>query len=121
MLLHFRFNVENMAAALPQDSGEGQSAKELESIIECIAILCQMGKTKLDYVQKGRYVSQHQIQSDRDIFLCSREREISFSLFIREEYLGLKYRKMPSLLMKSILSLGVRAWDDQSATDAATI
>ena len=40
--------------------------------------------------------------------------------FIREEYLGLKYRKMPSLLMKSILSLGVRAWDDQSARDVAT-
>ena len=44
-----------MTAALPKDSGENQSAEELESIIECIAIFCQMGKNKLDYVQKERY------------------------------------------------------------------
>ena len=47
--------LKNVTATLPQDGGEGQSAEELESIIECIAIFCQMGKTKLDYVQKGRY------------------------------------------------------------------
>ena len=45
-----------MAATLPQDSGERESAEEIESIIECIAIFCQMGKTKLDlYVRKERY------------------------------------------------------------------
>ena len=44
-----------MATALPQDSGEKQSAEELESIIECIAIFYRMGKTKLDYVRKERY------------------------------------------------------------------
>ena len=59
-----------MAAALPQDSGEGQSAEELESIIECIAILCQMGKTKIDYVQKERY---HDIKFNRtEIYFCPR-------------------------------------------------
>ena len=42
--------LKNVAATLPQDSGENQSATELESIIECIAIFCQMEKTKLDYV-----------------------------------------------------------------------
>ena len=42
-----------MAAASPQDSGEKQSAEELESIIECIAIFYQ--KTKLNYVRKERY------------------------------------------------------------------
>ena len=40
-----------MATALPQDSGEKQSAEELESI----AIFYRMGKTKLDYVRKERY------------------------------------------------------------------
>ena len=48
-----------MASALPQDSGEKQSAEELESIIECIAIFYQMGKTKLDYVRKERYHVRH--------------------------------------------------------------
>ena len=43
-----------MTAALPQDSGEKQSAEELENI-ECIAIFYRMGKTKLDYVRKERY------------------------------------------------------------------
>ena len=47
--------LKNVAATLPQDSGENQSAEELESIIECIAIFYQMGKTKLDYVRKERY------------------------------------------------------------------
>ena len=47
--------LKNVAATLPQDSGENQSAEELESIIECIAIFYQKGKTKLDYVQKERY------------------------------------------------------------------
>ena len=40
--------LKNMAAALPQDSGEKQSAEELENIIECVAIFFRMGKTKLD-------------------------------------------------------------------------
>ena len=47
--------LKNVAITLPQDSGEDQSAEEFESIIECIAIFCEMGKTKLDYVQKERY------------------------------------------------------------------
>ena len=47
--------LKNMTAALPQDSGEKQSAEELENIIECIAIFYRMGKTKLDYVRKERY------------------------------------------------------------------
>ena len=51
-----------MASALPQDSGEKQSAEELESIIECIAIFYQMGKTKPDYVRKERY---HDIKFNR--------------------------------------------------------
>ena len=51
-----------MASALAQDSGENQSAEELESIIECIPIFCQMGKTKLDYVQKEMY---HDIEFNR--------------------------------------------------------
>ena len=38
--------LKNMAAALPRDSGEGQSAEELENIIEWIAIFYQMVKTK---------------------------------------------------------------------------
>ena len=42
-----------MAAALPQDSGEGQSADHEE--LESIAIFYRMGKTKLDYVRKERY------------------------------------------------------------------
>ena len=67
-----------MAAALPQDSGERQSAEEPESIIECLAIFYQKGKTKLDYVCTKREVSRHQIQSNSDIFSSSREREISF-------------------------------------------
>ena len=54
--------LKNVAATLPQDSGEDQSAEELESIIECTAIFCQMGKTKLDYVQKERY---HDIKFNR--------------------------------------------------------
>ena len=44
--------LKNMASALPQDSGEKQSA----------AIFYQMGKTKLDYVRKERY---HDIKSSR--------------------------------------------------------
>ena len=52
--------LKNVAATLPQDSGENQSAEELESIIECIAILYQMGKTKL--VQKEKY---HDIKFNR--------------------------------------------------------
>ena len=54
--------LKNMASALPQDSGEKQSAEELENTIECIAIFYQMGKTKLDYVQKERY---HDIKFNR--------------------------------------------------------
>ena len=54
--------LKNMAASLPQDSGEKQSAEELENIIECIAIFYQMGKTKLDYVRKERY---HEIKFNR--------------------------------------------------------
>ena len=54
--------LKNVAATLPQDSGENQSAEELESIIECIAIFYQKGKTKLDYVQKERY---HDIKFNR--------------------------------------------------------
>ena len=51
-----------MAAALPQDSGEGQSAEELKSIIECIAIFYQKRKSKLDYVRKEEY---HDIKFNR--------------------------------------------------------
>ena len=51
-----------MASALPQDSGEKQGAEELESIIECIAIFYQMGKTKLDYVRKEKY---HNVKFNR--------------------------------------------------------
>ena len=54
--------LKSVAATLPQDSGENQSTEELESIIEYIAIFCQMGKTKLDYVQKERY---HDIKFNR--------------------------------------------------------
>ena len=45
----------DMAAALPLYSGEKQSAEELESIIDCIATFCQMGKTKFDYVRNDTY------------------------------------------------------------------
>ena len=51
-----------MASALPQDSGEKQGAEELESIIECIAIFYQMGRSKLDYVRKEKY---HNIKLNR--------------------------------------------------------
>ena len=54
--------LKNVAATLLQDSGENQSAEDLESIIECIAIFCHLGKTKLDYVQKERY---HDIKFNR--------------------------------------------------------
>ena len=55
--------LKNVTAALSQDSGENQSAEELESIIECFAIFCRMGKPiKLDYVQKERY---HDIKLNR--------------------------------------------------------
>ena len=79
MLLHFRFNVENMAAALPQDSGEGQSAEELESIIECIAIFYQQEKSKLDYVRKESY---HDIKFNRkEIYFRPRVNvKLAFSL-----------------------------------------
>ena len=56
--------LKNVAATLPQDSGENQSAEELESIIECIAIFYQMGKTKL--VQKEKY---HDIKFNRQRYI----------------------------------------------------
>ena len=68
-----------MAAALPQDRGEGQSAEELESIIGWIAILCEKGKGKLDYVQKERY---HDIKFNRtEIYFRPRVNvKLAFSL-----------------------------------------
>ena len=53
--------LKNVAATLPQDSGEKQSAEELESIIECIAIFYQMGKTKLDYDEKRGITTSNSI------------------------------------------------------------
>ena len=63
-----------MAAALPQDSGEKQSGKELESI----AIFYQMEKTKLDYVREERY---HDIKFNRtEVYFRSDVNVKSFSL-----------------------------------------
>ena len=45
----------DMAAALPLYRGEKQSAEELESIIDCIAIFYQMEKNKFDYVRNDAY------------------------------------------------------------------
>ena len=62
--------LKNVAATLPQDSGENQSAEELESIIERIGIFYQMGKTKLDYVQKERFTTLNSI-GQRYIFVLT--------------------------------------------------
>lgn len=55
----FAFRNFNMAAALQQDIRERQTEsadiQSAESIIECVAIFYQKGKTKLDYVRKERY------------------------------------------------------------------
>ena len=71
--------LKNVAETLPQDSGENQSAEELESIIECIVIFCQMGKTKLDYVRKERY---HGIKFNRtEVHFCPHVNvKLAFSL-----------------------------------------
>ena len=71
--------LKNVAATLPQDSGENQSAEERESTIECIAIFYQMGKTKLDYVQKERY---HDIKFSRtEVYLRPHVKvKLAFSL-----------------------------------------
>ena len=47
--------LKNMASALPQDSGEKQSAEELESSIDALQFSIKSKKTKLDYVRKERY------------------------------------------------------------------
>ena len=71
--------LKNVAATLPQDSRENQSAEELESNIECIAIFYQMGKTKLYYVQKEMY---HDIKFNRtEIYFPPHvNMELAFSL-----------------------------------------
>ena len=60
-----------MAAALPQDSGEGQSAEELESIIERIAIFYQKGKSKLDYMYEKRGITTSNSIAQRYIFVLT--------------------------------------------------
>lgn len=84
--------LENMAAVLPQDSHEGQSAERPESIIECIAIFYQKGKTKLDYVRKERYRARIPTGIKSLTKLKSIVRYVNFKFFyftIKFEYINM--------------------------------